>query len=91
MSGYSIPAIKDSRIYRCQLGVCDEKDALTPVAHVVEKKDSGALGIRNKSGKRWDAVTTKGAARKVAQDEVIPLKDGIVFNIGDEAIAIKAN
>ncbi len=91
LSGYSIPAIKDSRIYRCQLGVCDEKDALTPVAHVVEKKDSGALGIRNKSGKRWDAITTKGAARKVAPDEVIPLKDGITFNIGDESITIKAN
>lgn len=91
LSGYSIPAIKDSRIYRCQLGVCDEKDALTPVAHVVAKKDSGALGIRNKSGKRWDAVTTKGVARKVAPDEVIPLKDGIVFNIGDESITIKAN
>ncbi len=91
LSGYSIPAIRDSRIYRCQLGVCDEKDALTPVAHVVEKKDSGALGIRNKSGRRWDAVTTKGVARKVAPDEVIPLKDGIVFNIGDESITIKAN
>ena len=91
LSRYSIPAIKDSRIYRCQLGVCDEKDALSPVAHVVAKKDSGALGIRNKSGKRWDAITTKGTARKVAPDEVIPLKDGIVFNIDDESITIKAN
>lgn len=91
LSGYSIPAIKDSRIYRCQLGVCDEKEALTPVAHVVEKKDSRTLGIRNKSGKRWDAVTTKGVARKVAADEVIPLKDGITFNITDETIMIKAN
>lgn len=91
LSGYSIPAIKDSRIYRCQLGVCDEKDALTPVAQVVEKKDSGALGIRNKSRKRWDAITTKGTARKVAPDEVIPLKDGITFKIGDESITIKAN
>ena len=91
LSGYSIPAIRDSRIYRCQLGVCDEKDALAPVAHVVEKKDSGALGIRNKSGKRWDAITTKGTARKVAPDEVIPLKDGIVFSVGDESITIKAN
>lgn len=88
---YSIPAIKDSRIYRCQLGVCDEKDALMSVAQVVEKKDSGALGIRNKSGKRWDAVTTKGAARKVIPDEVIPLKDGIKFHIGDVKIIIKAN
>lgn len=88
---YSIPAIKDSRIYRCQLGVCDEKDALAPVAQVVEKKDSGALGIRNKSDKRWDAITTKGAARKVAPDEVIPLKDGIVFSVGGESVTIKAN
>ena len=91
LSRYSIPAIKNSRIYRCQLGVCDAEDALTPVAQVVEKKDSGALGIRNKSEKRWDAITTKGTARKVAPEEVIPLKDGITFNIGDASVAIKAN
>lgn len=91
LSRYSIPAVKDSRIYRCQLGVCDEKDALKPVAQVVQKKESGALGIRNKSGKRWDAITTKGTARKVAADEVIPLKDGIIFKTGDESITIKAN
>lgn len=91
LSGYSIPAIKDSRIFRCQLGVCDEKDALEPVAQVVEKKDSGALGIRNKSGKRWDATTTKGTARKVEPDEVIPLKGGIKFNVGDATVAIEEN
>ena len=91
LSQYSIPAIKDSRIYRCQLGVCDETDALTPVAQVVAKKDSGALGIRNKSKKRWDAITTKGTSRKVAPEEVIPLKDGIVFDTGEESITIRAN
>jgi len=91
LSGYSIPAIKDSRIYRCQLGVCDEKEALTPVAQVVEKRESGALGIRNKTNRRWDAITTKGTARKVAPDEVIPLKDGIVFKIDDESITIASN
>lgn len=92
LSGYSIPAIKGSRIYRCQLGVCDVTEALEPIAVVVEKKDSGALGIRNKSGRRWDAMTTKGTARKVESEEIIPLKDGITFhtNIGDETtIAIK--
>lgn len=91
LSDYSIPAIKDTRIYRCQLGVCDEKEALTPIAQVVEKKESGAQGIRNKSGNRWNAITTKGTARKVAPDEVIPLKDGITFKIGDASIEIKAN
>ena len=88
---YCIPAIRDSRIYRCQLGVCNEKDAVAPVAHVIEKRDSGALGIQNKSGKRWDATTTKGTARKVDPDEVVPLKDGIRLMIEDEEILIRKN
>ena len=89
---YSIPAVKDTRIYRCQLGVCDEKEALSPVAHIVEKKDApGVLGIRNRSGKRWDAVTSKGTARKVEPDEVIPLKDGIKFTVFDSTVTISAN
>lgn len=91
LGDYNIPAVKGSRIYRCQLGVCDEKSALNPVAHVVEKRDSGALGIRNKGVKRWDAVTTKGVVRKVAPDEVIPLKDGITFSVEDRTIAIIKN
>ena len=62
-----------------------------PVAQVVGKKGSDALGIRNKSKNRWDAISTKGAAKKVAPEEVIPLKDGIVFNTGEESITIKAN
>ncbi len=92
LSNYSIPAVKDTRIYRCQLGVCDEKDALLPVAHVLEKKDSpGVLGIRNRYEKRWNATTSKGVAKKVAPDEVVPLKNGITFTIEDETIAIKSN
>jgi hypothetical protein len=83
--------MKGSRIYKCQLGVCNADEALAPVAQVVEKKDSGALGIRNKSGKRWDAVNTRGEAKKVAPDDVIPLKDGITFTIDTETITIKAN
>lgn len=91
LSGYSIPAVKNSRIYRCQLGVCDEKEALLPVAQVVANKTSGALGIRNKSGRRWDAITTKGDTRKVGVDEVIPLKDRIKFSVYDESVIIRAN
>ena len=90
---YSIPALKGSRIYRCQLGVCNEADALTPVAVVLEKKDNGALGIKNKSGKHWDAVNSMGVARKVSPDEVIPLKNGITFTCAgtDDTIKIQAN
>lgn len=92
LSGYQIPAIKGSRIYRCQLGVCDEKDALSAVAQVVAKKNgSGELGIRNKSGRRWDAITSKGVPRKVAPNEVVPVKEGIQLLISGEKIVIKAN
>lgn len=91
LSGYSIPAVRDSRIYRCQLGVCDETEALDPVAHVLQRKGDETLGIKNKSERRWDAVTTKGIARRVAPDEVIPLKDGITFTAFGEKVMIKAN
>ena len=61
-------------------------------AHIVEKKDApGVFGIRNKTDRRWDAVTTKGVARKVAPDEVIPVKPGITFTIENEKITIEAN
>ncbi len=90
-SQYSIPAMKGSRIYRCQLGVCNQDVALEPIASVVENKSTGALGIKNKSGKRWDAVTSKGVARKVAPDEVIPLKNGITFTIDDSTVKIQSN
>ena len=88
---YSIPAIRDSRIYRCQLGVCGEKEALDPVAHVVKNRETGALVIKNKSGRRWDAVTSKGVPRKVADGETIPLKDGITFCVYDTVVSIKEN
>ncbi len=92
LSEYSIPAVKDSRIYRCQLGVCDDKDALSAVMHVLEKRDSpGVLGIKNKSETRWDAITSKGAAKKVAPNDVVPLKDGIQFTVFDSTITIKSN
>jgi serine/threonine protein kinase len=90
LNDYSVPAVSGSRIYRCQLGVCDEKDALSPVAAVIKKRDTGALGIRNKSGQRWDAITTKGEARKVAPEDIVPLKDGISFKIDGENIVIKS-
>lgn len=89
---YCIPALKDSRIYRCQIDVCNEENALDPVALVVQKKDQpGILGIRNMSGKIWNAITTKGVSRKVMPDEIIPLKDGITFTVFDHTISINQN
>lgn len=92
LSRYAIPAVRGSRVYRCQLGACDAKDALRPVAMVVAKESRpDMLGVRNKSERRWDAVSTKGEARKVAPEETIPLKDGIRFTAWGETIEIRSN
>ncbi len=92
LSEYSIPAVKGSRLYRCQLGVCNEKDALNPILAVIEKKSQpGVFGIVNKTEKHWNAITSKGEPKKVAAGERIPLKDGITFTIEDEKITIRKN
>lgn len=89
---YAIPGMPDSRIYRCQLGVCRADEALHPMGRVISKKDTpGLLGIRNLSGKRWSATTPSGKSRHVMPDEVVPLKDGISFVIDNEKIEIKSN
>ena len=89
---YSIPGMPDSRIYRCQLGVCRTDEALNPMGRVIAKKDNpGMLGVRNLSNRSWNAFTPSGKAKHVMPDEVIPLKDGISFVIGDGKINIKSN
>lgn len=90
-SGYTIPAVKDSRFYRCQVGVCNAKDALNPVALVLEKGHTGILGIKNKSGVVWYAKTPSGVDKKVAPDEIIPLKNGITFTVYDAEVKIIEN
>ena len=78
--------------YRCQLGPCDAEEALNPMGRVLAKKDDPTkLGIRNLSKRSWNAVTSAGVPRKVAPDEVIPLKDGIQFTINEETVTIKTN
>lgn len=90
LGSYSIPAVDGARIYRCQIGVCDASDALMPIGQIISKND-GTLGIRNKSEKRWDAINTKGEPRKVASDEVVPLKAGIQLMVYDGKIEIQSN
>lgn len=89
---YSIPGIADSRIYQCQLGTCRADEALTPFGRVIAKPDNPKmLGIRNLSKNAWKAVTPSGKEKKVLPNEVIPLIDGITFEIGNETIKITAN
>lgn len=86
---YSIPALMDSRIYRCQVAVCKADEALKPVGRVVN--EDGKLKVKNLSERTWNATTPSGNAKKVAPKELIPLKDGITFHIESSKIQIKSN
>lgn len=86
---YAIPAIKNSRIYKCQLGVSNH--ALDPVASIVPTKDTGELHIWNKTKDIWNATTPSGKHKKVVPEDKIPLKNGITFIVNNQEIKIEAN
>ena len=87
---YSLTAKAGSRIYRCQLGICNADVALKPVALVVSKKDNpSVLGVKNMSDQIWSASTTLNTTRKVQPGEVIPFKSGIIIDVYDSRIELK--
>ena len=92
-SEYSVPAIYDSRIYRCQLGPCNADEALKPFARIAYNDPTrpNSLSIKNLTEGVWNAVTPSGKDKHVKSKEFIPLIDGIKFVIKNEEIAIKAN
>ncbi len=89
---YSIPAVSDTRLYKCQVGISNADEALNPIGRIMSKKDNpNMLGLKNLSGEIWNALTPSGKSKKVMPDEVIPLIDGIEFTIGNENIKITKN
>ena len=91
VGGYNIPAVSGSRIYRCQLGICDEKDALDLVAQVLHKKDSNIWGIKNKSEKRWKMINSAGNEQRILPDEIVPLANGMTFYAFEEKFMVLEN
>lgn len=87
---YSATALKGTRIYRCQLGMCNQDDALNPVALVVAKdSDPSVLGLKNMTKDIWTAHTPSGNIRQVKPQEVIPFKSGITVEVFGKKIILK--
>lgn len=86
---YSITAAKGSRIYRCQLGVCNADEALNPVALIVAKPDNpNILGLKNMTTNILRATTPSGKAKQVQPQEIVPFKSGIVLEVFDNKIEL---
>lgn len=89
---YKVPGVPDSRIYRCQLGSCNAKEALNPVGRVLANQaNPNQFGIRNLTQKYWNAETPSGKDRKVAPQEIVPLISGIKLFVESETIIIEDN
>lgn len=86
---YSITAAKGSRVYRCQLGICNADEALTPVALVVSKgDDSSVLGLKNMTPNILKATTPSGKVKQVQPQEIVPFKPGIIIETFDSKIEL---
>lgn len=89
---YSIPCVKGTRLYRCQLGVCALEDALRPVGLIVsKKKDPATLGIRNLSNQWWNATELSGNQKDVRPGSIVRLSDGLQILVGSNLFTIRSN
>ena len=90
LPGYSITAAKGTRVYRCQLGLCNIDDALTPVARVVSKDDDpDTIGFKNMTPDILLAKTPSGKMKQVQPQGVVPFKSGIEIEAFDKKIVLE--
>lgn len=86
---YSITAAKGSRVYRCQLGICNADEALSPVALVVAKdSEPNVLGVKNMTPNILRATTPSGKSKQVQPQEIVPFKTGIIIEAYDGKIEL---
>ena len=86
---YSVPAARKTRIYKCQLGVCNANEALTLIAEIVCKNnDPNILGFRNMTGMTLMGTAPSGNKNQIKPNDVIPVKAGISIQVSDSKINI---
>ena len=86
---YSVPIAKNTRVYKCQLGVCNAKDALNLIARVVSKdNDPSVLGLMNMTENTLKGTTPSGKTNQIKPNDVIPIISGISIEVSDSKINI---
>ena len=88
---YKVTAAKSTRIYRCQLGMCNADEALEKVGVVVAKDTANGqvLGLRNMTPNVLIGITPSGKQNQVKPGDVIPLKAGIKLEVYDSKLEIE--
>lgn len=86
---YAVPLVRDRSIYRCQLGPCELSRMLEKGIRVVTNEKKTDLLLKNISGREWIGRTRSGDARVVKPEEVVPVMDGITFEIDGVTLRIE--
>lgn len=87
---YAVTAARNTRVYRCQLGICKADEALDPVALVIEKNhDPHNLGLKNMTKNVLLGITPSGKRNQVQPGQGVPLRTGIVIKAYDGEIDIQ--
>ncbi len=87
---YEIPAVKGTKIYRCQLGICNPDVALDPIGMVQpDEDDSSRYWLTNYSSWIWEVTTTKGKRVLIEPDDSVPVRAGLEVKINGSIIEIK--
>ena len=90
LPGYSITAAQGTRVYRCQLGLCNIDDALNPVACVTVKNDDPSIiGFKNMTPDILLAKTPSGKIKQVPAHGVVPFKTGIEIEIFNKKVVLE--
>ncbi len=89
LSGYKVPVARGTRIYKCQLEVCNAQDALDPIATVIAKNDDpNVLGLMNMTRDTLTGTTPSGKSKPIEPGQVIPIIPGISIKVSDNKIKI---
>ena len=85
---YTLAAVKNTRVFRCQLELVNMEHALDPVGTVLQDS-KGRWGIVNLSGTSMIGYTRAGEKREVKHKEFVPLLPGIRLHVQGSDIIVQ--
>lgn len=89
LGAYRLPAVRGTRVYRCQLGPCAVGSELDPVARVmVNARDARQVGLMNLSDEGWTATDARGASKRVSPGAVVAIGAGMTIDTTSAKIAV---
>nr|WP_305119717.1 hypothetical protein [Ruminococcus sp. zg-924] len=87
---YTIPATQGTRLYRCQLEWCQDREALKPVGQIVRKKDDlDFIGYRNMLDDDIVIISSNEESYMLAPKKVFPINEPFEISLFGTSIRLR--